>query len=316
MGKVFDRDVSPGHPLEAPLLKLDGVRTSERFIAHNWRHDWRVCEFREQRLLEHFAESPGHAELRPSYERYYDNCLCRGSPPDYLHQCNAPNLYVPISPRNWLGRLVCLNTFSAAAREALPEVAAMAPRDWATWLDAAVATRRELGPVALRQFVDALLQAWNKWPGRNLRPTFASFWADVEPLLDGPAWPDRLRDALGMGHIEAENWVIVLRYQVREVPGCVRPTSLEAGWTPWHFPSPRGEIAGRAMDLELLGAGLCCREVVHRPVPLQIQHWAGCLGRTSTSPTGIHLDELRRRHHQRLRERLGDELLHWMPSPV
>jgi len=150
----------------------------------------------------------------------------------------------------------------------------------------------------------------------NQRPAFAVAWADVEPLLAGENWPDRLRDALGMGHVQAGQWLAVIRYQVRDVSPWIRPTSLDADWTPWHFPSPPGEPTGRAMDLAIGAGGLCCAEVIHQPRELKIEQWTGLLGRTTESPDTRPVDDVRRRHHERLRQRFGPALLRWMPSPV
>jgi hypothetical protein len=317
MPRIFDRAVEPTHPLEPLLGQMEGLATSsERFIAHNWRHDWRVAPLREARLLEQVVARIDEG-LSPCscYKGYYVNSVCRGTPPEYALACNQDN-HVRISRRNWLARVLCLNHLREAAAEALPEVRMLPPDRWGAWLDARVEHTRLGGFLALRDFVDTMFSAWNNWSGKDQRPAWASFWADVEVLLNGPDSADHIRNAVGMARVNAGDWLVVLRYRVSEVPGCIRPTSLDADWNPYHFPSPRDEVTGFAMHLSSGAAGLCLPEVIHTPFDLTIEHWYPWIGRTTAPVAETDLAGMRKHHHERLVARFGNRVLDWMPSPI
>jgi hypothetical protein len=314
---IFGRDAAADHPLEAKLAPLDTAAGSDRFVGQNWRWDWRVSEPREQQLLAYMAdlERVEHdPSLQSCYRKYYTARICHGSPVEYVHPCNRGNLVPGIARHYELAHVVCLNRFREAAQEGLPEARVIPPDKWGAWLDEKVETARQGGLVGVREFVLTLFHAWNKWGRIDQRPAWASFWADVEPLLAGPSWADRVRDGLGLGMVEANRWLLVLRYQVREVVCCVRPTCLDADWKPWHFPSPEGEKTGFTMDLTLGTNGTCCPEVIHSPIRLNIAHWTGHIDRTSRSPSEYDIGELRHRHYQRLRARFGGRVPDWLPA--
>jgi len=288
--------------------------TSERFIAHNWRHDWRVNEERENCLLQ---ELPLQQKcLRNCYSTYLNDCVCNGNPPHYLAKCNIPNVIHGLVRDYYLVRVISLSAFYDAAFESIPEVEMQNRNMWSGWLDSKISEARKKGVVAIRDLILQLFKSWNKWSKRNQRPVWASFWPDVEPLLSAPAWADRVRDAFGLGKIGANEWLILLRYKVKEVTPCLLPTSLEADWVPWHFPSPPNEMRGRTMDLNIGPSGLCCPEVIHHPVDLKIEHWSNHIDRTSTSPDETDVSEFRQLHFQRLCDRFGDKVKYWMPSPI
>lgn len=105
----------------------------------------------------------------------------------------------------------------------------------------------------------------------------------------------------------------MLRYEVRDVGQCYRPTCLEADWQPWHITSPPGEPTGFTMDLSAAG-GSCCPEVIHRRLPLRIEHWTGHLERTSTPPGDVGLEQLRQRHYNAMRARFPKAGEDWLPA--
>lgn len=314
MPRIFGRDAPSNHALEAKLTPLDTVGSSERFIAHNWRHDWRVFEPREQQVVGHIAGMQGDPALKSCYDQYHRECICAGCPPEYRQVCNDRNLLPGIVRDSWLARVVPLDHFKKAAGEQLPEVRAVPT--WDAWLEDTIGRARQRGFIGLREFLARLFHAWNNWSEHDQRPAWASFWADVEPLLAASTWPDRVRDALGLGKVPANKWLIVLRYRVKDVPCCIRPTCLDADWVPWHFPSPPAETTGITMDLDSGNIGMCCPEVIHQPIALNIEHWLGHMGKTSRTPNEHDMADLRRRHHERLRSRFGDALGEWMASPV
>jgi hypothetical protein len=314
MARIFGRDASPDHPLQAKLAPLDTATTTDRFVAENWRCDWRVALERERVAVSYVCEANAEPLLEGCYRRYHDACICHGNPCEYCGPSNHFNLISgPIRRDTQLCRVVCLNTraFRESASEQLPR--ARVGRHWGSWLDAEIdAARRERGILGVRDLLTDLFRAWNNRDGIDDRPVWASFWADVAPLVSRPRWADRLRDALGLGLYESEQWLVLLRYEVKEVGQCYRPTCLDADWQPWHIVSPPGEPTGFAMDLS--GAGVCCPEVIHHPIALRIDQWTGDIDRTSTFPGEEGLAVLRTRHYYALRAGFPRAGRDWLPE--
>jgi len=314
MPHVFGRIAAPEHPLSQKLAVYDGTAAFDGLIAETWRYDWRVSPGREQVAVGHLCGPGSDSELRRSYRQYHGACICRGNPCEYCHSSNHGNRVPGISRHTRLCRVVCLNEaiFRQAALESLPEV--RAARDWGAWLNQRLGEEHtQRGAVGQRQFVSRLFAAWNNWRGRDKRPVWASFWADVEPLAAQPDWADGLRDAFGLGTIGADQWLVLLSYELKDVGECYRPTCLEADWQPWHTLSPPGQPYGYAMDLSPEG-GRCCPEVVHAPISLEMAHWTGQIDRTTRGLGEYDLHALRGRQYRVLQERFARAGADWLPA--
>lgn len=115
-----------------------------------------------------------------------------------------------------------------------------------------------------RARLEAVVRAWRL--ACDLRPVFASFYADHEDLFDkSPAdWPDRLRDRLGLAHLAPDARrssipILVFRYPVTAVPKHVQlqgrkplatPTVLDGELSAAFCPAPPGEPCGRVVELQ------------------------------------------------------------------
>jgi hypothetical protein len=315
MPRIFGRDAPPDHPLEAKLAPLDQVQGSSRFIAENWRHDWRVPGPREDVVVGRTRDPACPPDLAACYREYRTTCICHGAPSEYLQGGNQSNLVASALRRDtWLCRAVCLDSFRLAAAEAMPGPRAQSPDAWRPWLTDQIAeAKRGRGLLGLRDLLEELFSAWNGWSRLDDRPAWASFWDDAAPFAAGPDWADRMRDAFGLGGYGDGSWLVLLRYQVADVGLCYRPTSLDADWQPWHVLSPPGEAFGYTVDLSASG-GRCCPEVIHAPMPLHIGHWTGQIGRVETPSREYDLQALRARHYGALRTRFGRAGDSWLPS--
>ena len=144
--------------------------------------------------------------------------------------------------------------------------------------------------------------------GRFQPPWWACFAAEAAPLLSASD-ATSLCQALGLGHIEVGEWLLVWRYDLdvlrRLYPGMplFRPTVVEANDSPCHFPPPPGYRYGITMPLAGAGRG-ALREVIHPPL---FEDAAGdaCTGsllRVATPPLADHneLPNLRAAHRRRL----------------
>ena len=121
-------------------------------------------------------------------------------------------------------------------------------------------------PDTARTLLQRVVDEWND--RRNLYPSFATTADEVVDLLAEPDWANRLRDHLGLGHLNPApghtEVVLLMRYTVKEVlaaraartQGFCIPTVLDGTPNPWFFPTParagtEGAVyeQGRAVNL-------------------------------------------------------------------
>lgn len=121
-------------------------------------------------------------------------------------------------------------------------------------------------PDTARTLLQRVVDEWNE--RRNLYPSFASTADEVADLLAEPDWANRLRDHLGLGHLNPVSAspipVLLMRYTAKEVcaakvartQGFCIPTVLDGTLNPWFFPTPahagtEGAVyeQGRAVNL-------------------------------------------------------------------
>lgn len=102
-----------------------------------------------------------------------------------------------------------------------------------------------------------VLTEWNE--RRNLFPSFATTSDEVTTLLEESDWADRVRDHLGLGHLNPvagrTEAVLLMRYTAKEVraarvariQGFCIPTVLDGTINPYFFPTPTHAGVGRAV---------------------------------------------------------------------
>lgn len=103
-------------------------------------------------------------------------------------------------------------------------------------------------PETARALLQRVADEWNE--RRNLYPSFATTSDEVADLLAEPDWANRLRDHLGLGHLNPApgrtEAVLLMRYTVEEVraaraartQGFCIPTVLDGTINPCFFPTP------------------------------------------------------------------------------
>ena len=150
----------------------------------------------------------------------------------------------------------------------------------------------------------------------QIRPTFAALYEDVEDILNsGTDWESRLRDALGLLHLDpAERGggpipILVFRYPINAVPKLrsltvdrrpiCAPTVLDMTFSPAFCPAPSGTDTGFVIDLTGDTPGTR-REVIHPTAPWKASHlWrTGSISRAvarANIPTAraLHIDAIR-----------------------
>ncbi len=192
------------------------------------------------------------------------------------------------------------------------------PKIFAMWiqhvLDSTDDSDREI-------FVRLLLDALNEGQKDNPhQPTWATKWSDFENAGYLEQGPNRWSEVLGLNHNQMENqWLVLLVYPVTPEMVIVRPTQLEAGNSPLHYPTPsQAELAahaypngtgGHPMDLNpgpSLGALL--PEYIHQQVAYSLGHRLVEIAKT-TGKIGSNLRSNRARHRQYLLARYWPEIM-------
>lgn len=283
---IFDRD-GAGHAWEQPLRELlDGSDERRRAVVENWQMDHRVSDKREtEDLLGSgcFTAGGKAEEWFSSLFRYRKLRLCLPSDTAtdprsaYLGAWNDSNRVHGIAPFDRLCHVGSLkmitkrvlegSTTADAAAELRAKTSVVLPEKPPgetdpAWLAQAVDQfARNLtarGGAAVRVAARILLEAL----GSNEPPWWACFSGDLSKVEAGSAVG--LCKALGLGHFESRDWLVVWNYEVRVAGPLYRPTVAEATDCPFHYPSPPGIPFGLIMPLDPDLENR--REVLHRPL--------------------------------------------------
>ena len=140
--------------------------------------------------------------------------------------------------------------------------------------------------------VEVQLRKWLKKvnDGKDSRPAFVAPFAEVESLLKRPDWANRLRDALGLGHICAtaagDKPILLMQYSLDRVrveyfgrkvaAWAASPTVLDdvaqAGPSPHFFPAPASASDGYGFTVDLnVSDASYTREFLHAPISYEIR---------------------------------------------
>ncbi|HEX7957630.1 MAG TPA: hypothetical protein VF508_11840 [Pyrinomonadaceae bacterium] len=178
----------------------------------------------------------------------------------------------------------------------------------------------------VKNFVEAVFSVlrFSRATKGPYNPTWVTTWEKFEPfaeeLAGGMRSPDRWNQVVGVGTL-GDQWQIVLRYPARKAGRIFRPTQLDGGSYPYHFPSPAAAgmgLGGHPMDLSgPAPTQALLPEYIHEQIEPDISYWINAgrlLGRTAGED--YSLPELRRRHHERLKGQYGEGVAEWMPRPV
>ncbi len=317
MPKFFDRDDS-SHLFQKALEMMEsGSDLSSRTVANNWRHDHRVPVPRDKILQGYYTTPPENGEtLRTGLESYLEKEIYSAREPDfYRSDRNSDNELVPKGKQSLL-RVVSLNSY--AFRQAslrLPERRGVSDDQYSVWLNELLMDQS----ADLKVFLEGWFAQYNSFarqPQNAGRPTWVCFESEAEAILSNPNWAGRIRDALGLAHFAQGDWLVPLRYDASEVGILFRPTSLDAGWSWAHFPSPRRHAYGIAMDLVESNDGVLLHECIHLLHELEIRHWTGLIGQVKLDPSDSPVT-CRLRHWARLTKEFGEvEIKQWMASAI
>ena len=156
--------------------------------------------------------------------------------------------------------------------------------------------------------LEDFLDQWNL--ARDNRPTFAAFKDELRSEFDDAAWPDKLRDRLGLARYATTGgalFVALMEYTVEEVlteasrspdiayPFCV-PTFLDSRPSSRFFPTPRELPAGAPVALfEIWSDEELIAEVLHSRLTYRRHHIAK-LGQIATDGPTADFRTVRNNH--------------------
>ena len=173
--------------------------------------------------------------------------------------------------------------------------------------------------------LEKFLDEWNF--ARDSRPAFASFKDELRSEFDDAAWPDKVRDRLGLAHYATSGgrfFVALMEYTVEDVlaeasgapeiayPFCF-PTFLDSKPNPQFFPTPKELPAGAPMALfEIWSDDELIAEVIHSRLTYRRHHIVK-FGEIASNGPAADFRRLRNNHLAALqlavpRDDFGEEL--------
>jgi hypothetical protein len=172
-------------------------------------------------------------------------------------------------------------------------------------------------------FVDGfldLLNVYSKIVPWN--PIWLADWPAFD-LTVGETVPSSWTESVGLPCAPAVEWVMVVRYPASAMKRLYRPTQLEAGDFPYHFPSPpcaECKVGGHPMNMGNPASGRLLSEFIHTEIPFANRNWKEAGLRLGSTPLNRKYDVLmtyRRRHYELLTDSYGFEPVHsWMHDPT
>ncbi len=339
---VFGR-FDMGHPYASGINELLAAPDEyDRGVARNVMHDHRVSPERE-RVLDGFVKMPRHAPaIRRGLKNYFEKRVRTNRSPDFLElSTNRANMIAHRDPSvaadtvdkdmklvRVLDLVGLLPVLQWAHDESLPifdrlfDELTSADR-LARWLS--IQFSRVAPPYAtvLDYLVEAILGAMNGFrrsPNGVFQPTWATAW-------DAVRWrwgtePDRWVESMGIPKGSLGRWLAVLVYKARDVNVLVRPTILDAGWRPHHFPSPPSaplSDGGHPMDLRVSPrATALLPEYIHAQIDHSLEHWinSGRMFGMTVHPTPSEYRQQRESHLDLLEWKYGASVRAWMPRSI
>ena len=311
--------------VDPALEALRGGETYDSALARNFMCDHRVPPQRERHLRAFFGERLDRQTFEEAVKAYKDSRVRRTHTPDFIDDSlNGPNILSgkllgehDISRDYELGRVLRLNM--PGVYRSAKSVFASVERGSDAHIDQWLTDQLKNGNVT--SFIEVLLkELWRQQRDvEPFEPCWATSWSSLEAVAD--LGPERWAASVGTPVFEGQ-WLILLRYRVRETGTLVRPTQLDAGWDCRHFPSPPTTpltLGGHPMDL----GDRSCRpalvpEFIHQQIPHKIEHWEDAGSRIAQvrANTGDEFSYQRWRHFALLKNRDGNAVLDWMPEPL
>lgn len=339
---VFGRVPPAPHEYEIALAEwLVSSIPEDRAMARNIMYDQRVSEAREH-VFHLFGGEPQTARDLYNAIKAYRTKKIQPSKrpndlPDFLNEeLNSENLLDRVSTLGHqqirkdvsLVRVLDLNGLAipvlqwAAQQKRWREFERFPyrkPKHIGAWLNEKLefAGHTEEDKSRLRTpFIEVMLEVMNAYRQvASYQPTWTISWESFKPCI--PEGPERWLELTGVCRDDFPHWLILLRYTVGEAGTLVRPTQLDAGWLPQHFPSPPS-ADGHPMDLRISPLpSVLSPEYIHEQIDHDIMHWDDAGRRCAMTQRDVRgsLGDQRRAHHKLLARIYGkSQICYWMPA--
>lgn len=268
---LFDSVVPPGHPWASELTRLElAAAVAERCLSANVAMDARVLpQAQSDWVIAVDATLPLLEALGAHWRRAYVQPQAKVRFSGIPARLPARRQLVHIEPFDGL--------FRRALSAGMHRVAA---------LDAMVG--RYTGRAGLVQGLktpanyDALAQALNGLAEDEFREVLSEALQCIDAQGPRPFWWATLGDevaghgndatalcsAMRLGNYAEGDWVLVFDYTVADSGLLYRPTTLDSGGYPFHFPSPTEHPHGLTMALRTSESP--CTELLHHALPWDV----------------------------------------------
>ncbi|MEO5331357.1 MAG: hypothetical protein H7839_04985 [Magnetococcus sp. YQC-5] len=305
-----------------------------QLVARNWRMDHRVADARETSLLENdiFSGTPDLEIWASQVNRFYEKQIQlrsftsdapaslmpdtvavhnRNNRLDHYQLVQHDQLFHLASFNRLLNGLMSDRFGMHRFRGFLLEMGWDDPMlemssppkisEKTKWIEEMAEKVAAEGAETIKKVAGALMKAF---PMRI--PWWAAFAEEAVPWIDHEDWSG-LCKALGIGHFLQGEWLMAWEYPVSVAGPLYRPTVVEAGKDPFHFPSPPGSPVGVVMNLDE-HQEVALREVVHLALtPVHAHKY--CL--TKMVQLGeSHVVDRSMLPRQRHKRRLAEEFVH------
>ena len=294
-----------------------GSRENGRYIPRNFLLDERLEASRLQ-SYGGFLPAAGpttFTEWDTAHKRYLETCVFATPPPtsdmsllDVSDPAACPETFRAASGLVEL-EAVDLNTY-LIRMVSVEDLATMArtPADTLFELGERVSSSGQRGTPDEQKLSDLLEEAY-LGDRCDRRPVFAAFYEDLQDDLAKPDWANRLRDRLGLYHLNEgqrgglPRRVFLFWYRVRELPRrpgrtstrpLAVPSVLDHRMNEAFCPAPAALDRGRLVNLSESDTELPARELLHPFLPLEASHLLR-VGKVTT-PVPADLAPARRNH--------------------
>ena len=355
--QLFSRPVPPDSPAfeelaEAVHKLAKSQNESHRAVAINLIHEHRVSEERARLFVEFLKTRPGvsridEANLIAGLAEYRRTVVAKkptesfgehpksslnyidpASLPDLLHVCNVTRKLTQITKDSCNHKSVsdALGSMGLPTQEMKPD-------------EVDIKLRYRMRDTSRRFiFVEQLLHLFDLYRKANAwNPIWAASW-DHFNSTSIQGIPSSWLEAVGVPCDSGPSWLMLFRYSYPSKPSdpsnprpsdppnrremLYRPTQLEAGIFPYHFPSPDcAKLKDGGHTMHLIENGpvepLLVSEYVHEEIEFTSDHWfaAEALFERALVNSYQSLMSYRRRHHSLLGVAYGEKKVKkWMPN--
>lgn len=311
-------------------------------LGWNLFHDQRISDSRFTKFSSEL-DSTGHsisdaATMQDGLTTYYRRCVHFTKTPDFLvPKLNLANFHGHPGPLPLLhGTKLLASVFNLALPDDIYREAKAqgilefqsfgrkkfpyaTPPTAAQWLDDKLTPLHnpsgafsDRAALSKHPFLVALLWFLNQ---RRLKAPFQPTWATLWDRFDAREWDNPLRwqSLLGVRPSDTDTWLLLLRYPVREAGTLLRPTQLDAGWYPEHFPASPNAHTGHPMELDA-SRRICppMPEFIHQQIDHLPEHMIAIARVPGTTHTPAAPAQ---RRHYRVLERTYPDTAAWTRHP-